>query len=1084
MAKTKTPKKSGLSVARNGYKFVLLWSMIKKCKDQDIKIFVNGKQTTKKAIDLNNKQTKYEYTVDSTAFYPTAGKPVLTTVGFSLAQKQKKKKESAFSSVQTFTLKVPGQPGYEQPEQDKTNTDTFTYSWTRHKDDDDPTTGIKAFNYFYYETCLVPSGDKPNWELAKSQKIQTIDPTTGQMLSDQNSYGTFSDFERTKFIVRELQSDITARKKRYFRIQSVGPAGASSFRQSEHQLGGSDPIKVQATETQFKGSTDTGTSGSIPINITNGNPNDSIQIEYSVAAPYVSTVQDNNTVKSSLHVPPGFDSWTSADSFSGSGVPDTYTFNLPTYIVEDSLLFMRINRIHDNITSYGSPFIMNTNSKKEIVIGRLSDPTLSAIQVNESAHEVTVVATNNAQLAEGGNRSFIAVYERDAKGSEKEIGIIPYSSSGSSSTFVYDEGATAFGIRCFVANYSPINRQPTGVTNYKISNPLMQSSSIIWDEDSVSKPPQNVKVIRHNADTALVTWDWNWAQADSAEISWSDNEITWDSIEEPSSYVLSNTREGKRYITGLSATKYYFKVRFIKTENETTSYGVYSKTEEIVMSAAPDIPTMTLSDEDNVVAITDQVTAYWSYASNDGTPQASAKLAEAKRANENAAWTYTDLPNAYVEADTKYTFTPEQFKWKNGDSHYICVKVHSESGRDSEGYSNPILLKIAPLPVMTIHGINEANTDALRAPINGELSYGLTELALKKLPIEFTVSGSGRNGFCAVVIERNGNFALDRPDDSRDTGFDNETVVSKIFLPSSDDATDDISVSITADDLKLSSLDNTAKYHMYVSITDEYGQTVSSSVGEFDFMVDWDHYAQMPEANIQIDPIKDIAIITPSAPEEISEGDFCRIYRMSADRPQLILDNGDFGETYVDPYPTFGQFGGYRIVYVTKYHDYKTEDNMIAMTEYSIVGNDEDIDVYDKFMVSLDFDGNTAEFVGNISLNNSWDKDFQLTRYLGGSMQGDWNPGVQRTGSINGTIPVEQEFNTVYLLRLLADYPGRCHVRTPEGSNFVADIQVKDDREEKQTTRLSKISLSYTKVDNDNEDMVTWDEWIKDNPSS
>ena len=1080
--KTAKPKLSGLTVARKDNKFTLTWSKIKNCTDQDIYVYVNDKKTTKNPIDLSKTAKKYEYTVNLSNYYPNVESTFLTEVAFKLAQKQKKKTESKFSSQKQFKIQKMGQPGYVQPIQDNTNTDTFTYSWTKHEEDDDPREGHKMFTYYEYWTCLVGTNENPNWSLANTQKIQTIDPTTGQLQTNQPSHGTITDPDIKRLIIRESQADITARKKRYFQVRAVGPAGPSDVRQSEHQLGGTDPIKVQPSTTVIKGSTSTGTAGTIPLDVPNGNPNDSIQVEYAVTAPYVSTTQSSDTVISSLSLPNGFNSWTVGDTFSGTGQLDTYTFNFPTFVVEDTTLFVRINRIHDNIVSYGLPVLMNSNGDKSIKIGTLSEPTLNSVSVNEGTHEVTITATNNAQLADGGNRSFIAVFERVGdNGAPSVIGIIPYSSSASTVTFPYDDEADQFGIQCFVANYTPISRSASGVTKYTISGYLMQSSGIIWETGAVSKPPAGFKVSRYNATTALVQWEWNWAQADSTEISWSDNKIIWESIEEPSTYILSNTREGKRYITGLSPTTYYFRVRFIKTDGDLVTYGVYSKTLEQTMSSAPDIPTMTLSDEDHVVALDDTVTAYWNYKSTDGTPQSFAQLAKAERANPNAAWTYTDLPKLKAETNTQISFTPRALNLGNNDYCYICVKVRSGSGEDSEGYSTPILLRVAPLPVISISGIGGTN-DAIRPPVSGDASYGIADLALKKLPLTFTVSGAGKGGYCNVVIERDENFNLERPDDTSDTGYDKETIISRRLSVPANSSNDTITVTITPDDLKLGSLDNTAKYKMYVSITDGYGQTVSHE--PYSFVVDWDYYSQMPEATITYNYEEDAAYITPTAPSQVATGDYCQIYRMSADKPQLVLDNGEFGETYVDPYPTFGLFGGYRIVYVSKYGDYKTVNNEMAMTEYSRVGNDEDLEPYDKFMVSLDFDGYSTEFKGNISLSHSWGKDFQLTRYLGGSMQGDWNPGIQRTGTINGTVPIEQEFDTAYNLRMLADYAGRCHVRTPEGSNFIADVQVKDDREEKWTTRLGKFSLSYTKVDGGEEDMVLESEWRKDHPLS
>lgn len=1073
MAKKRTsaPKTAGLTVARNKNNIILTWTPIKDCTDQDIRVLLNNKVVVKK--DLGKTSRKYTYTIKRADWYPNLDKkgnekPKLTEVAFKLSRTQKKKKQSKFSDQKEFKINPPQKPKYIQPFMDSTHHDRFSYSWERNEKDGDINTSKYMFTRFKWETCLVDNGQEANWELVNSQKITTVDTISGIIETDQSSYGTKTMDDILSVIIVEKQEDINARKKRYFHVQAIGPAGPSDFQTMSHQLGGSDAIEIEDTATEYLGSDDTGTSGSVNIDIPKVNPNDTIQVEYAVTNPYVvQTVDSENDIsKSKLILPDDFTGWSIGDTFTGAGVPDKYTFKYPVRILDNTALFLRINRIHDNITSLGTPFIMDQYESE--VTGRstqvwpLSSPVLLSLNAKEGSKEVTVTVRNTAELAEGGNHSFIAVYQRIGNDSENVIGIIPYLQGEDTATFKGDWKDTenpSFGIRCFVANYTPTQRKSSGVTIYQISNILMQSSGIIWKDDAVSKPPGNVKVSRYNSTTALVEWDWTWDEADSAEISWSDNKIAWDSIDDPPTYVLSNTRRGFRYVTGLSPTTYYFRVRFIKSEGEYVTYGKYSEDKEILMASAPSIPTLTLSDEDGVVAADDEVTAYWGYESTDGTPQGKAIIGEVARDNE----TPTPLQDAIVpNSSTKYAFKPSQFGWTEGQ-HYISVKVTSGSGQDSNGWSNPVGINIAPKPVIHITGIGGAD-DAIKSVSDDEEGY---IYALTRMPIVFSVSGSGRRGFCSVVIERASDFDIERPDDTTIVGFSGETITSMVFRPPESTTDDTIPVLINVDDL-MGQLDNTAQYLMTVSITDEYGQTDSV---EYPFTVAWDYFATMPSADIIIDFDNDRALITPYPGGEIEDGDYCRIYRLSADKPQLVLDYGIFGEQYEDIYPTFGRFGGYRIVHVSRYGDYKTEDNLIAMTEYSKVGNDEDIDQYDQFVVSINFDGNVVEFPGNISLSASWAKDFQTTKYLGGSIQGDWNPGVQRTGSINGTVPVEYEAETVYGLRLLADYSGICHVRTPEGSNFYADVQVKDDREEKWVNKISKISLSYTKVDGEEEEL-------------
>ena len=1078
-AQTAAPTKAGLTIARNGNKVVLTWTPVKNCTDQDIIVYVNDKMVGK-VRDLTPTTKKYTYTIDRSNFFPnktgTKYKPLLTEVAFKLSQTQKKKTQSKFSEQKEFKFYAPYTPKYVAPAMDNTNNNVFTYSWARNSNDGDLSTSHRPFTRYFWQTCLVPAGTAPKWGLAKTQKITTVDPTTGTPHANQNSYGYLTYSTSTEVIISEREEDIAARKDRYFRVRTVGPGGVSPFRQSSHHLGGYKyPTNIVKTNTNLISSDSRGTKGTITFTLGAGYANDSIEVQYGITTPTVVVTQDSSsdTIKSSLKIPDDFSGWTSLDKFQGTGkngnnTSDTYTFNIPEKITKNTMLFMRINLIHDNVVTYGYAALMNNrikDKKSSTVIGSLTSPTLDSVSVDYSNKTVSITATDTSEI----DGSFLAVYQRVDK-TDTVIGIIPYGSSSGTFQGNWDDDQTPyFGIKCFVADYSPINRAASGPTIYNVgTNVLMESSGIVWQESIISEAPTITSLVKYDNTTAYISWDWTWDEANSAEISWSESKIAWDSNNEPSSYMLVNNGNGYRYITGLSAGTYYFRVRFIQDNGDSIVYGRYSDTAELVMSSAPTTPTVTLSDEDGIVSITDQVTAYWKYSSNDGTPQSYAQLGEATRENEDSPWTYTPIENKSTNTDTHISFTPEELGWLDGTTHYICVRLTSASGEQSEGWSNPVSVTVAEKPVISISGIG-SDGDAI-SPVNDpDLPY-LYELT--RLPLDFTVNGFGGEGYCNVVVERASTYEISRPDDTHVTGFNGETIISKRFSPD-DDADGYTNVSVDVDDL-LGRLDNTAQYNLIVTITDKYGQTDKA---EFPFTVMWDHFAQIPSAVISIDKDNDIAIITPNAPQEIETGDYCQLYRMSADKPQLILDHGEFGETYVDIYPTFGEFGGYRIVYVTKYGDYKTVDNLIAMTEYSINGNDEEIARYDKFLVSIRFDNNVVEFPGNISLSHSWAKDFQTTTYLGGSVQGDWNPSVVRSGTINGTIPIGYESETLYGLHLLADYPGICHVRTPDGSNFYGDIQVKDDREEKWVNKLSKISLNYTKVDAVEDGVMTYSDW-------
>ena len=219
-------------------------------------------------------------------------------------------------------------------------------------------------------------------------------------------------------------------------------------------------------------------------------------------------------------------------------------------------------------------------------------------------------------------------------------------------------------------------------------------------------------------------------------------------------------------------------------------------------------------------------------------------------------------------------------------------------------------------------------------------------------------------------------------------------------------------------------------------------------------------------------------MITPIQPAEYAEGDVVDIYRLSADAPELIVKGASFGTKYVDPYPAYGEFGGIRVVYRTFNGDYITEDDIIAWTDFE--ASEDPQYKHDRFGVIIDFNGEQLILPYNVSLSNSWTKDFTKTKYLGGSIQGDWNPAVEKESTANVTVPVEIEPDQMEAVRRLAVYPGICHVRMPDGSSFTANIDVRDDREEKWTRRLSKVALTISRVDAEGFDGMTYEQWVRD----
>lgn len=1128
MAKANAPK----SVKRNGSNFTANWNPGSNYQDQEIQWYLKKGDSWVEAAKYNIGKSvdNYPYKgVDYKDYYPgTNNNPKtqqLHVVGAKVRYK-KDNKWSDWSDRTTFDILEP-EPVKSVHSQQGSINEEYEWSWDPASSNTSDTTAHWR-TYYYWETVLAGSGENPDWSKAQTERLTRINGD-GETVDNAPAYRKYGS--GTKVTIRENQSDIDARKVRHFRVRCAGPEGHSEYKSTSRPLGKADTVDGKQNQegtdpgdVHYDGVNDNGTSsGKIYIPKNKVVEGDQYQVQYAFVEPYVTVTTEGNTVKSELSLPNAFDSWQDGGTINPTNVEGQYIpFTLQSHAADNQMLFMRVNSIRNNLTNYGVPFMLE-NGK-----GSLSRPTLSSFSASEPGdpQEITVTVTNNSPLG-GGNGTFVAVYCRTTSNpnSETPIGIIPYTSGETTRTFPasWGDGETVtVGVRAFVADYSPATPSQSGVTFYSISNIKMESPSD-WDQTTTStlpKAPAWVTVTKDaNDTTVLVEWPWTWTDANTAEISWSTNPNAWDSNNDPSSYTVTNTRVGRRYITDLSADTYWFRVRLIKNDGNVTTYGPYSDAIKKKISSAPNKPTLIISKSPLVVAMGEEITATWAYESTDGTSQATAMFAEVTQPTQDGPYSYSPFNGIQTGSAKKYTFTPETFGWTNGTSHMLAVRTKSNSGEFSE-WSNPVIITVTPTPVLTIAGIG-GQSDALRPlTVSEDLSFSL---ALVKLPLTFTVSGMGTGGQANVLITRATDYPKLDPSDDTEMAFAGETIFSGSFILA-DSGSDTVTVSISTDDL-LGKFDHFANYILYISILDTYGQSVEAD--PYEFTVYWQRFSFEPDAEISI--LEDGSVlIKPTSFSEVSEnsiaivngdliftypdddepnpdpdyllingdlhqkesaiydsyiengdlyvtadssvpaGDYCKIYRLSADKPQLIKDHAEFGETYIDEHPTYGRFGGYRIVYISKYGDYVTNNNMAAWTDFSVPIN--------KFFVTIEFGDNVLEFPGNISLSHSWQKDFQLTKYLGGAVEGDWNPGVERTGTINGTIPIEYETEAAYLLRKLADYSDVCHVRTPDGSNFYADIQVQDDREEKWVNRLSQISLSYTRVSNRTDELRLYSE--------
>lgn len=808
-------------------------------------------------------------------------------------------------------------------------------------------------------------------------------------------------------------------------------------------------------------------------------------------------------------------SWKAGPIVYTTGKLDGTSFSVDGTINDNQVLFVRVNNYHDTdaFTAYGRPVLVSNG-----LTFYLSDPTgLAIASSDDNTCRVTITAQNEASSVPD---SRLAVYFRqvtkDKTGKTVVKDEIIHIFNGGTSDIIqcpnwHNLDGYSFGVRAFVGTVKSSQKSagfPASAgeelanakyTVYTIQKTQMISRNILWRGGDIPTAPKQIDLVDKGNGTINVAWDWAWTYANTAELSWADHEDAWESTDEPSTYRIEGTHIPRWNIAGLDpGVKWYIRVRLIKVnvDDGTETAGPWSSLDlgeghsYIDLASAPNIPLLTIPSY--VTTSDEDFTASWDYSSTDGTIQDYAELSLVT-VNNDGTLSYSE-PIARNDGENgssqNIVINPfsEELNWQTDVTYNLAVRVRSASGRFSDWSAYQSIRVVKPLTVTldmeatTLVNRPETTTEEKVVPAgDGTDTTETIEVVtphyfLTTLPLTVKATGAGEDGTTTVTILRSEPYHMERPDESDFDGFENELVVRKGTVG-------EAPIGINLVDLKLgASFDDTAKYKLICSVEDEYGQYKELDP-PLEFTVDWAHQALMPVGEVEFNDEDYISVITLGTPDPVTytdpvtqetitdsmiEGDTYDIYRLSVDKPELIVKGAKAGETYVDPYPALGEYGGHRIVYKTIYGDYITRDQNLAWLD---VG-----EASDTMYNIINFDGRQIFLFYNLDLSSSWAKDFKETKYLGGHIQGDWNPAVSRTGSINTVSVTTMDQETIQLMRRLATYPGICHVRTRDGSSYAADIQVSETLNH-DPFELVSYSLTITRVDSEQLDGVTLTHW-------
>lgn len=1038
MAKA-TKQPTGLTATRKGNSFTFSWKIADKDYYAGIRIWASNRKRVlvNKAID--GRSTSYTLTYNI--------KEAASGLTFSVKGQRRKDDDYTYSmSAYTtkrweFALPLAPKASFTL---DNDHINSGTFSWTINA----PDTWWAACSGWEYESILI-------------KNCNDSDPTHIQSSLWANAvkgHGDGTSGNWTKTEDSSLFNVPGYSYTRWLRVRSVGPKGKSSWSYAHHTYA----LPGEATNITASISAKGQANGYMCTVKWSAawrfmRPIQRSTVEYAIAKPVTtSSIIDGKRVIS--WDCPENPSWKDAGSVLGASDKNAITFSIDDFIDADNVAFVRVLTHYD--TSLPSREIFASGGELF-----LPDPTNIQISTMEpSTRKITVSADNPSELSESYLRVLL-LNDKDNRDAYQILGIITKNDSNVIVTIPegYDEDDIVIGVQTYLADYNI--RESGGeilpAEDLVFENIKMASKNIIWSGSNVQSPP-DIQLIPVNSEIAQVIWSWKGLDVDQIELSWADHNDAWESTSEPSSYIVNNTHNGQWNISGLGVGTWYIRARFIRVYGENVTYGPWSDIKSIKLSSAPAIPSLILSPE--TITPDGEVTAYWAYVSTDGTSQMQADICEATLNDETGEFTYGPSI-ARSETAQHVSILASDHGWSSGEKHYLAVRVISASGEQSNGWSTPVPLSIADAINAEITSTSLEEVEFVR----GEET--ISELSLTRMPLDITVSGVGTDGKTTIAIERSEYYVLDRPDEETNNGFEGETIYVNTF-------DGDGEFHINQADL-IGNLDDGAPYRLVVSVKDSYGQAFN--IDPIEFHVHWENQAIAPIGTYTINHEYDVAILSPEVPSgtTIAEGDVCDIYRLSIDKPKLIYQGAAFGTQYVDPYPTLGENCGYRFVYRTANGDYITNAGTMAW-------NDARGENIDTFGVMINYGEDRITLPYNVSLNNKWAKDFQKTSYLGGSIQGDWNPTVERTGSISTVAIVNKEFGSqsdiemVEAIRRLATYPGVCHIRTPDGSSFAGNINVTEDRDEKMINNLAKFSLEITKVDEESLDGLTYDEWIAD----
>ena len=1008
-----TNKPNGITLTRDGaLKFAVTWKVTDRdyAEGQQVRMRAkkrNGKFTDWQTADVASNFTSKNFTFTVANFNPNAGQQI-DYIEVNVRGKRARTTENNKTTIYDWSAWAAKTLTLSAPRVPSASAELTETNQSEYSwEVETSNDDNRPFVHTKWETILKRACTEKD-----GSKLSWVTTNPGWQTGTGSATGTLTKTEEPERLAADSYT-------RWYRFKSRGAAGDSAWRYTYHTYARPYAAKIKSVKA-----IDNGTSTTITAKWSAAqdfaHPIDQVRVEYAIVTPAAGFTCPSGNI------------WSTGTTLQDGGKTDSAQFIVNDTVGTDECLFVRVVTIHDSNETASDP--------KTVKAGAMEPPTITSVTVNDTTHRVTITAANHSAVPD----AQLAVIFR-TQGVNTIVGVI---TSGTSATVQCPNWGThdiAIGVKAFQGTYKA-KAGADGVTIYTLVK-NMQSVNV-WRGGDVPREAQNLTATPapDAIGEVILTWDWTWTEANAAELSWSQNPNAWESTDQPQTFTLDNTNAAQWRIAGLeTGVTWYFAVRLMNVSDDgNTVYGAYSEIVSVNLSTAPNVPILALSAA--VVPKSGTVEATWDYVTTDGTGQA---LAEVFTASVNGS---TVTPGELVGvAESARHASISAANWTAGETYNLIVRVTSASGMVS-AWSDPVSVVVAEDLVCTI---DSTSLQTVTVP-DGDTGNTKTETGLTDLPLTVTVTGAGAGGTTTVFIERAAEYPLPRPDGTTTGGYDGETI-AHITQPGEGQ------ISINYGDL-IGSLDDGAHYRLIAIVEDGFGQTETESI---DFWVVWAHQAGMPGGTVTMQD--GVAVITPTAPSNYASGDTADIYRLSVDKPQLIVSGAVFGTAYVDPFPAVGEHAGYRIVTRTKNGDYIMQDNTFAW--YNITG-----ELISNESGFINFNGETLPIQYNATVDGSARKDFKEVKYLGGSVKGFWNPGISKAGTITAVVPTT-DTETIQMIRRLEDWNGICHVRSQDGASFAANVDVSHGQGYDTAGKVERYTLNITRIQPETLDGMPLSEW-------